>query len=501
MGHAGENIELTFRLQERVPMEVLAQNVLDPASPRYRKYYTPDEIRQVAAPSDADYQALLSTLRGQGFSVVSESPSHLIVTVSASQALVEKQFATSFKFDKTSGRHSIAKPYQIPAALSLIASVSGLDTTRKTQPKFKRPRATPASRTDSGPQGNGLMPEYIFQVYDFNPVFQAGWSGKGQDIAIAGYDKYNPLDLTWYYGTMLNGNGPDVDEVIFNGEPGPDPDSLAENDLDAEFIGLMAPHARIHYFLSAHNDDPGEVQLFTAILDDNRAKLANYSWGDCEADITPQHFSDMDKIFNRAVAQGVTIVAASGDSGSAGCPDSKGGAVSADWPSAHPAVMSGGGTTLYTTGIFNPVLHEDAWESTGGGISVVWKAPDWQKSISPNGMRVFPDVSFNADPNTGEPAYLTYPALPDWMQIGGTSIAAPQWVGFLATVNEARGAAGPMGFVPPYIYGLSADQRAKAFRDITAGSNGAYKAMPGWDMTTGWGSLDAFQLLGMLKSL
>ena len=80
---------------------------------------------------------------------------------------------------------------------------------------------------------------------------------------------------------------------------------------------MIAPAASIHVFASSTNDDAGEAQTFTAILDDNRAKIANYSWGDCEGNIKPEHKAEMALLFDRAVAQGVNIVVASGDSGAA----------------------------------------------------------------------------------------------------------------------------------------------------------------------------------------
>lgn len=85
------------------------------------------------------------------------------------------------------------------------------------------------------------------------------------------------------------------------------------------------------------------------------------------------------------------------------------------------------------------------------------------------------------------------------MTIGGTSMAAPQWAGFLALVNEARVKAKkqPIGFINPILYSLSSSDRAKTLHDITSGSNG-YSAGRGWDAVTGNGSLQANALLTYL---
>jgi kumamolisin len=345
---------------------------------------------------------------------------------------------------------------------------------------------------------SGMMPDLMKKFYGFDGIVKAGYTGKGQHIAIAGYDSYNPTNVAFYRAFMLDHPGAEPDEVYFNGHPGPDPDSAAENDLDAEFSGMVAPQAAVHLFFSEHNDDPGEVQLFSAILDDNRAKVANYSWGDCESKVSAEHRADMDKVFARAVAQGVTIIAASGDWGSAGCPDND--KTTADWPGAHQHVMSVGGTSIWQ-GDFSNKITEEVWEETGGGFSAVYKAPAWQVKVSSNAMRGFPDVSFDADPNTGESAYLSYPAIPKWLVVGGTSIGAPQWSGLVALLNEARGPRGPIGFLPPFLYGLTPQQRATSFRDIVKGKNGAYSAAVGWDPVTGFGSPLATNLLEQLVSL
>ena len=86
------------------------------------------------------------------------------------------------------------------------------------------------------------------------------------------------------------------------------------------------------------------------------------------------------------------------------------------------------------------------------------------------------------------------------MTIGGTSMAAPQWSGFMALVGESRAKAnkGTLGFLNPIIYAIPASTRASVFNDVTTGNNGTYKAGAGWDAVTGWGSMQAQGLLNYL---
>jgi kumamolisin len=118
-------------------------------------------------------------------------------------------------------------------------------------------------------------------------------------------------------------------------------------------------------------------------------------------------------------------------------------------------------------------------------MSKLFERPIWQKGngITAGKMRLVPDVSLAADPETGALVFFDG----DVQQIGGTSWSAPAWAGFCALLNEARSKASkpPLGFLPPLIYPLI---NGKSFRDITAGTNGAYSA-PG----TTWLQGSAYQ--------
>ncbi len=92
-----------------------------------------------------------------------------------------------------------------------------------------------------------------------------------------------------------------------------------------------------------------------------------------------------------AVAQGQSIFAASGDSGSAGCefdnpnnPDTR---LNAGDPGAQPYVVSVGGTSLTMhngTSYGSETTWNDQYGASGGGISQYWQAPAWQNAPGVN---------------------------------------------------------------------------------------------------------------------
>jgi kumamolisin len=484
-------VTAVLRLQEKVAMSSLAEMVKNPISVRYNKPFGPDEIREMSAPAQADYDQLVANLQARGFEIVNQSPTHLYLTVKAPAKTFESAFATRLE-QLGHGLHRQMSQPQIPSDLSLVASITGLDNSVKRFPKHVRSAVQPMGSP------TGFTPAQIKTAYGFDAVYAKGLTGKGQHIDIATYDGFYVADVQQFYSLQGINPAPAVDTVSFNGTAAYVEGSAMETQLDAEFSGMIAPGAQIHVFASAENSDAGELAMFTAILDDNRAKIANYSWGGCETTVTAAHQTEMEAVFARAVAQGVNIMVASGDSGSDSCQD---GTNKADWPAANDNVVAVGGTTL-TIGSDGSGT-EAAWSGSGGGISALWNLPAWQQSLgTPYVKRSYPDVAFNADPASGQSIYAHNNGVADWIQIGGTSMAAPQWSGFMALIGEARANAGKaaVGYLPPQIYALSTTDKAAMFHDVTSGANGLYTAGPGWDAVTGWGSMNASALLTKLSN-
>jgi kumamolisin len=497
-------VTAVLRLQARTTMEELARQVTDPNSPRYQKFFTPEEIREISAPSDIEYENQIQQLQSEGFRIVGESKTHLWVSVTADSSKFENIFLTRVR-TLNNGRHQLISDIHIPSHWNLVEGITGIDSSTARHPHYRINSGVQPTNANSPQQG--VLPEQIKKIYDFNSLYAAGLTGAGQHIAIMTYNDVNLSDIKGYYANINLNPVPAVDRVLFNGNPPQDENSSMETSLDAEFSGMIAPGASIHVFTSAENSDAGETQMFTAVLDDNRAKVVNYSWGDCEKDISAAHVQEMTPILQRAVAQGVNMMVASGDTGSASCQNDN--SVQADWPAANPNVVAVGGTALHISG---STTNETAWGPcfagwtgcSGGGISELWDLPSYQQGFAaPYTKRSYPDISFNADNMTsGEPVWVTSNGKQTWIVIGGTSMAAPQWSGLMALVGEGRAKQGKetLGFLNPIIYGMSSTQKAQLLTDVTSGSNGAYKAAAGWDAVTGWGSPKAGALVNYLIS-
>jgi kumamolisin len=157
-------------------------------------------------------------------------------------------------------------------------------------------------------------------------------------------------------------------------------------------------------------------------------------------------------------------------------------------------VIGVGGTSLRLNAA-GAVSSEQGWPGSGGGISRFFPRPVWQTGagVPLGNKRLVPDVCAAADPNTG--AFLVLNGHPT--QIGGTSWSAPVWAGLCALINEERLKAGKpaLGFLGPQIYRLIG---SPAFRDVTAGTNGAYHCNPGYDLVTGIGAPNVKELIARI---
>ena len=188
---------------------------------------------------------------------------------------------------------------------------------------------------------------------------------------------------------------------------------------------------------------------------------------------------------------GTFYTASSGDSGHG-----------TECPAASPNVIAVGGTTLNGCSgtSCSGFTGESAWSGSGGGASAYESIPGYQSgytgpvfgastiSALTGNARGIPDVSFDADPNTGVSVYdsTRYHGQSGWFTLGGTSVGAPNWAGILAA-GAAEGSTALQGDSAIYSGGYKTN-----LRDITSGTNGSCgtdcTAGTGYDLVTGLGS-------------
>ena len=239
-----------------------------------------------------------------------------------------------------------------------------------------------------------------------------------------------------------------------------------EISLDVQWAHAIAPNAKI---LLVEARSASVADLLAAVnYARNRADVVavSMSWGGAEflgQSVYNSYFTSN---------HGVVFFASTGDSGA--------GVI---WPSTLSNVVAVGGTTL----VLNPdgtVASETGWSGSGGGLSAYETEPQYQITYNvpgANGKRAVPDVSYDANPASGFPVYDTtaYGGQTGWFQVGGTSAGTPQW----AAIHSLG-----LSVSSNNLYQDAKWSSPTYFRDITSGSNGAYSAVPGYDLVTGLGS-------------
>ena len=302
--------------------------------------------------------------------------------------------------------------------------------------------------------------------------------------------------------------------------------------LDIDVGGSVAPGATVAVYFAPFTEQGWVDVITTAVHDiDNTPSVISISWGWAELEAFTDPAGNqllawsaaamdvVDQTFQEAAWLGVSVLVASGDSGS-DCQVGDGRA-HVLYPASDPWVTSCGGTTIENVADFD--FMEATWANaggaTGGGVSDHFAVPAWQAAVgippSVNPLREIvggpghktehfgrgiPDVAGNADPASGY--MITVGGGPPQGPIGGTSAVAPLYAGLVALINERI--PGTAGYLNPTLYDLHALDANEVFRDISDGAtnafNGApgYACGPGWDGCTGLGSINGDALLAKL---
>ena len=518
---SARTLDLSIALQLRDPAAlsalIAAQNT--PGSRLYHHYLTPAQFTARFAPTQATVNAVVAFLRGSGLRVRSVSPNHLLIDASGSVAKVEAAFQTNISDFSFQGRTVYAPTAEpsVPATLAgVILNVGGLDNAGV----YRHAGVTPTSaaktsvatpHAGSGPAG-GMAPSDLRTAYDMNSLISSD-NGAGQTVAIFELDSYTPSDINAYLNYFGLGSAKYSNVVVDGASTSPGAGAI-EVELDMEVVSAIAPGATQNIYIGP-NSTQGVNDTYNAIVTNDTAKVMSTSWGLCEASSGNSELAALDTIFAQGAAQGQAFFSAAGDAGAYDCGSTT---LGVDSPASDPHVVGVGGTTL-NTGAGGSYSSESIWSNSsdtsrgpmgaggGGGLSSYFAQPSYQSGPGvsnsySNGNREVPDVSADADPNTGYSVYCTVAAAgcsssSPWIEVGGTSAATPLWTSVIADTNEyLAGLSKPtFGAASAELYTLfNTAQTYSAYHDVTSGNNLYYPATTGYDMASGIGSPDVWNL-------
>lgn len=540
---SGKRIDVLLRLdRRRSGLQRLARSVTDPASSSYGQYVDPKGTGRMFGARRSTRERVRSFLRRRGIRT------RVDVTRSFAEALVPARKARRlFGPSKFTGRIPNGLRGKVRAVLQGPAAPGQFLPRRRARhradgsagasvssaPQLDPPHVrtgTPAGceqgrdatfKPGSAPlAGPAFTPNQIQAAYRGSRLHGEGVTGKGVRAAVLGAGGFALPELRAFAECFGIEMPPTRLAKVGTRSAGK---TSVESALDLQMLTLMAPglDRLVVYALEPTAFWP---TIFSAMLDRRNAPsgrlphVVSVSAGGCEIknDIGRPEVKLTERVLAAAAAAGITVAAGSGDSGSF-CTAGRVGF----YPSSSRWATSVGGTSLALTGsneiadeiVWNDVAAgllpaEEALGSGGGGFSRFLRAPFYQRGLARWGdRRGYPDVAAFADLYPGiaiycgtneeencEPARAANP-----FEAGfGTSAATPLFAGAVALATQRRLEAGapPLGFPNPLLYELGGRGGGGALRDVVKGSNellpfGCCDAGPGYDLASGWGSVDA----------
>jgi subtilase family serine protease len=476
-----------------------------PGSASYHQFLTPAQYQARFGTTAATVHAVSSYLTSAGLDVTGVAAGNRYVTVKGTVSAAEKAFGAQIERYTHDGRtvQAPASLLKVPGDIAAsVLTVSGLDTT----PKIVKPASAPppagfrnaqpcsayygeipasdqADGTTALPKFNGQTLPYAPCGYtgpQFRSAYEANSPLDGTGVTVAITDAYAAPTIASDASTYAAKHGDRAYAAGQLTQTVPRAFSHAgqcdasgwygEETLDVEAVHAMAQGANIHYYASASCFDSDFLDTLGKVVDDGTAQLVTNSWGDLEANESPDTIAAYGAVFARGATEGMSFMFSSGDNGDELAAS---GTKQADYPTSDPLVTSVGGTSTaidqsgklqFQTGwgTERAGLSADgqSWATptflygAGGGTSTLFERPDYQDGVTSSSQRQDPDVAMDADPTTGmlvgetqkfPKGVIAY----DEYRIGGTSLASPLFAGMtaLSLQNVAGHKAGLLNLV------------------------------------------------------
>ena len=560
---ASRRLQLVLPLVARDSgLSAFASAVTTPGSPRYGDYRSIQWLARRFGASSATRSRVVAYLRHVGASHIRLDATGLFVDAKLPAGTAQRLFSTTLG-DYRSGRSAYTAPtagVSIPRGLrGLVTGVVGLDTqaiaavpssTRHTGSGGASPgpgsaspdQATTTSSSAYSPEtgapsgcaagvaAGGFTPNQYLTAYGYNSLQAAHTLGQGERVALIEIDGYRPSDIATFahcfglHEPKIAAFSAGVSHPL---QPG------GESTLDLEVLTAAAPYLQS---IDVYESQPQASSVLLALTQPLQTpgfkpQVISASLGLCESQtidaVGNAGVKASEAALEEASASGISVLAASGDYGSADCVNSSGAnalpepQLAVNYPASSPWVTAVGGTNLALTPQ-NTILSQVVWNdasaipgaSGGGGFSQLFQRPSYQGKTVASNRRALPDVALLADIAPGYDVYCT--AAPDcvnstdtspWQTVGGTSAATPLLAGGFALIDELlRGRQlDGLGLANPLLYeiGRNPAQAPSVFDDVTVGSNdvgpfiqasleplGCCAAATGFDEASGWGGVN-----------
>ena len=588
--------DVILPLRNAAALDALLAQQQDPSSPQYHHWLKPTDFAARFGADQPTVMRVAAALQLFGLQVTAQSRS-LHVVGTASQ--VNQAFNVSLLLASDPlGRQRLISGQQLvlPSALSNAGAVisafkakgfdaaplvrqSSVGYVRQSSVGYVRQSSVGyvAPATQSSPAGgyfyNDLKQAYSYPSYQTTMTVKGKsqhLDGTGATVAVLMASDVLDSDISTLFDhqNFAANSGQGADPAIYarrlvNGGAVFSADSAASEEatVDVQQVLGGAPGSHVILYNTPDMSDQSLISGYTAIVNDNTADVVSMSFGQCELYYTAAYNSGQDQtailsiyseLFKQGNAQGITFVAASGDSAGRSCinPEYFSGSAGqfitgVSEPATDPNVTAVGGTNLVAAqaadGSGSSYLNENAWSDpeigydpygmgttvtggiwgAGGGVSTLYPKPSYQYLVTTgsSSFRAVPDVGMemggcpdiaqapcnggnmagNGSGNTDR-SYVNVVFNGYWDSVIGTSAAAPAMASAVALLVQTQGRQGNLN---PYLYTLAHGQASggpASFNQSVPGFNGVAANAGTYNFTTGNGTLNVSAMLGLFHA-
>jgi len=395
------NFVLSRSQERQAAFEAFVAGLYDPGSPYYHQWLTPEEIGAKYGPAQADITAISSWLTGHGFVVTKIAKDRMSIRFRGTAGQVESTFHTRIHNLSVNGETHIGNMSdpQIPSALaSVVIGIKALHNflprplhkagstvqfnrearrwqrvsspdTSSVAANEKKVTSSPSPQFGIGVTGNSssyleedVAPYDFAAIYNVLPLWDAGITGAGQSIAIAGTSEIDPNDVVTFRNAFGLPAGLPPQQIDTNGLAtkctsisGPCTVSdLSENSLDVEWSGAVATDAQVVLVVTGQNDAGTVDTLYDSasyVVENLTAKILNVSYGQCELGLGTSGNVAYYNLWQSAAAEGISVFVAAGDSGSPSCDQNGANHYGYPYSALYGLSVSGMASTPYNTAV------------------------------------------------------------------------------------------------------------------------------------------------------
>jgi subtilase family serine protease len=505
------NFNIYIPLRNESLLNSLAYQISNPNSPLLDHFMNYTEIEDKFMNKN-QYNNDLKTLGGDGFKILNANDP--VITASGTEQQISQYLGiqTNCYSNGSSSYyygHGISK---LPDSQISVTNISSLiyahPSDLVSESQIKATSKLASSQNETAPLV-GYSPKYLESVYNATGMYSKGYNGTGQTIGILdfGGDPFIKSQLS-YYDHEFNISSPPNFTIAPIGPYQPicgiSSGWDGEISLDVEASHTMAPGANITLYIA--NLDCDLAPVIAEIDHYDKVNDLSQSFSIADSDITSSSAyyaceQETNFLYELGSIEGISFSASSGDAGASGF--STGPLGSVGFPAVSPYVTSVGGTSTYLDfkGTAVSSFYQTAWSNYGfvpddinyggstGGISYTQPLMPYQNSsIIPKGQpcgKTVPDVSFQA---SIYPGFLYVMPGNETEITGGTSEASPILAGLTVLADQEIGH--KIGMLEPSIYYLGDHDYKNVFIPVTFGNNIPYTDNYGYNLVTGWGSLN-----------